>query len=115
VATSLPATSVIIPDRQPHILVLSVTGTASVSSTDIEYVVDENSGGAYWVRLPWRRSVTVPADGRSHSWSLEVKYEGSGGLSVVAIMDGKVLTQRDLAVSENSSPGRIVVKGSTRP
>jgi hypothetical protein len=85
------------PARQPHTLVLTAAGDARIDS--FTYVLDGRATDGRSVRLPWRQSVDVPADGRRHEWSLTVKYR-QGDVSLVGIFNGQVLT-----TSEGSSSG----------
>lgn len=89
--SNVPSSSAAVPDRQPHTLVLSATGSSRVTS--MKYTLDGRVVQRGAVKLPWRESVTVPADGRPHSWSLEVEYRGKGGVKLVAIFDGRVVAQ----------------------
>jgi hypothetical protein len=78
-----------VPDREPHTLVLNATGSGDI--TTIKYSLDgvEKQTGA--VRLPWRESLTVAADGKPHNWTLEIDYSGTGegGIDMFAVFDGK--------------------------
>jgi hypothetical protein len=78
-----------VPDREPHTLVLNATGSGDI--TTIKYSLDgaEKQTGA--VKLPWRESLTVPADGKPHNWTLEIDYSGTGkgGIDMFAVFDGK--------------------------
>jgi len=82
VAPSTPAA------RQPHILVVSATGTARVTS--LTYVLDGKSTKVSAVKLPWRISIDVPSDGVRHAWSVTLAH-GKGNVEVRAIFDGKVV------------------------
>lgn len=90
-----PATTTIVdaattePARQPHKLVLTATGKASIQS--FTYTLDGKAtkGGA--ARLPWRVSVDVPADGKRHEWSVTITYR-KGNVDLMATFNGKVLT-----------------------
>lgn len=87
------ATTPDVPDREPHTLVLKATGTKGITITSFKYTLDgkvEQEGKA---PLPWRRSLSVPADGLPHNWSLEVEYTGSGTFQLFAIYDGEVKAQ----------------------
>jgi hypothetical protein len=74
--------------RQPHILVVSATGTARVTS--LTYVLDGKSTKVSAVKLPWRISIDVPSDGVRHAWSVTLAH-GKGNVEVRAIFDGKVV------------------------
>jgi hypothetical protein len=78
-----------VPDRQPHTLVLKATGTGGISITKFKYTLDGKVQQDGKADLPWRKSLTVPADGLPHSWSLEVEYAGAGTFELFAIFDGK--------------------------
>lgn len=43
------------------------------------------------MKLPWRESLTVAADGKPHNWTLEIDYSGTGegGIDMFAVFDGK--------------------------
>jgi hypothetical protein len=76
------------PARDPHTLVLTATGDASVKS--FTYVLDDETTKVDAVKLPWRISVDVPADGLRHQWRVAVTH-GSGTLEVRAIFNGNVV------------------------
>ncbi len=88
--SSMPVPTTGIPDREPHTLVLNATGGAAVTS--IKYTLDGELMQEGPVTLPWRKSLSVPADGLPHSWTLEVEFSGtgSGELELFAIYDGEV-------------------------
>jgi hypothetical protein len=98
---SAPLTTTAVPDREPHTLVLNATGGAKVTS--IKYTLDGRVVQQGAVTLPWRESLTVPADGRPHSWTLEVEFTGTGRVELVAIVDGKVAAQGGSAGSGNTT------------
>lgn len=79
---SAPAT------RQPHILVFTATGTASVTS--VTYKLDDTSTKLGARKLPLRLSVDVPSDGLRHEWSLTITH-GKGDVELRAIFNGKVV------------------------
>ncbi|MET7997147.1 hypothetical protein ABZU76_40345 [Amycolatopsis sp. NPDC005232] len=82
-----PSTSV--PDREPHTLVLNATGEGKL--TQIKYTLDGETKQTGAVTLPWRQSLTVPADGKPHQWTLEISYAGGtkGTVDMFSIVDGK--------------------------
>ncbi|WIX76402.1 hypothetical protein QRX50_33740 [Amycolatopsis carbonis] len=82
-----PSTSV--PDREPHTLVLNATGEGKL--TQIKYTLDGETKQTGAVALPWRQSLTVPADGKPHQWTLEISYAGGtkGTVDMFSIIDGK--------------------------
>ncbi|MBE1491442.1 hypothetical protein [Plantactinospora soyae] len=94
------------PARQPHTLVLTATGDARIDS--FTYVLDGQATEGRSVRLPWRQSVDVPADGRRHEWSLLVKYR-QGDVSLVGIFNGQVLTT---SRGSSSGSGTANISGS---
>ncbi|GAA3562579.1 hypothetical protein GCM10022222_52840 [Amycolatopsis ultiminotia] len=57
----------------------------------IVYTVDGTTKQTGSVKLPWRQSITVPADGKAHQWTLEISYSGSGANSIelYSVFDGK--------------------------
>ncbi|MEH1124360.1 hypothetical protein [Micromonospora sp. CPCC 206061] len=77
------------PARQPHKLVLTATGKATIQS--FTYTLDGKAteGGA--AKLPWRVSVDVPADGKRHEWSLKITYR-KGNIDLMGMFNGKVQT-----------------------
>ncbi|MBB4683387.1 hypothetical protein [Amycolatopsis jiangsuensis] len=78
-----------VPDRQPHTLVLNADGSGALK--EIVYTLDGTTKQTGTVRLPWRQSITVPADGKAHQWTLEISYSGSGANSIelYSVFDGK--------------------------
>jgi hypothetical protein len=74
--------------REPHILVLTATGNARVTS--FTYLLDGKSTKVDGVKLPWRMSVDVPADGLRHEWRVVVEH-GAGNMEVRAIFNGNVV------------------------
>jgi hypothetical protein len=82
-ATSAPS------QRQPHILVFTATGNASVDS--VTYVVDGHTVTDQPVTLPWRVSIPVPADGAMHNYEVTVQTH-SGTMQILAILDGTVMS-----------------------
>lgn len=108
-----PATapsSAAVPDREPHTLVLNATGSGRVTS--MKYTLDGRLVRRGAVKLPWRESVAVPADGRPHSWTLEVEFRGSGRVNLVAIFDGQVVAQGGSAGSGGNTRGGASVNGT---
>lgn len=73
--------------RQPHILVFTATGDGAVDS--VTYVVDGHSVTASSVGLPWRVSLTFPADGAMHNYSVLMNLH-QGTVQILAILDGAV-------------------------
>ena len=77
-----------VPDRQPHTLVLNATGSGSLKQ--VTYTLDGVAKEAGQVKMPWRQSLTVPADGKPHQWTLEITYSGaSGHVEMYSVVDGK--------------------------
>ncbi|MYW89757.1 hypothetical protein G3I59_03745 [Amycolatopsis rubida] len=77
-----------VPDRQPHTLVLNATGSGSLKQ--ITYTLDGATQETGPVKMPWRQSLTVPADGKPHQWTLEITYSGaSGEVDMYSVVDGK--------------------------
>jgi len=107
----LPAPPTSVPAPEPHTLVLTATGTASVTS--IRYTLDGRPLQESRVTLPWRAALPVPADGRTHSWTMDVEYTGAANDSVdlVATYDGKV-TARTL--SSANGTGEVMSSGGGR-
>ncbi|WP_158553909.1 hypothetical protein [Micromonospora deserti] len=96
------------PARQPHRLVLTATGTARVDT--LSFVLDGQATDGRSVRLPWRRSVDVPADGKPHEWSLTVTYR-KGDVDLVAIFNDRVVARGS---GSSSGTGTANVGGSVR-
>ncbi|SDM21109.1 hypothetical protein [Allokutzneria albata] len=80
-----------IPDRQPHTLVLNATGSGDAMLNKIKYSIDGQVQEEGETTLPWRKSLSVPADGLPHSWELSITYTAgrSAKLEVFALYDGK--------------------------
>ncbi|WP_406633058.1 hypothetical protein [Amycolatopsis sp. WGS_07] len=77
-----------VPDRQPHTLVLNATGSGSLKQ--VTYTLDGAAKETGPVKMPWRQSLTVPADGKPHQWTLEITYSGaSGQVEMYSVVDGK--------------------------
>lgn len=93
---SAPATTSATTLREPHILVLSATGTATIES--LTYTLDREQVTLRSVRPPWRETLTVQPDGAWHDWNLSVRH-GAGNLRLVATFDGKVVAVGEGAVS----------------
>ncbi|MFB9903500.1 hypothetical protein [Allokutzneria oryzae] len=110
-ATTTTTTSAV-PDRQPHTLVLNATGTGNAVINKIKYSLDGQVQEEGEVSLPWRKSLSVPADGLPHAWELTVTYTGSrnGRLELVAVYDGKVVGQGGSAAG---GTGNTKVTGSS--
>lgn len=100
VAPSTPAA------RQPHILVVTATGTARV--TALTYVLDDKSTKVDSVKLPWRLSIDVPSDGLRHQWGVTLQH-GKGNVEVRAIFNGKVV---GTARGSTSGTGTASTSGS---
>jgi hypothetical protein len=101
-----PSASASTPARQPHILVFTATGTATVRS--LTYVLDGKSTTVRSARLPWRLSVDVPVDGLRHEWSLTVVH-GKGRVEALGIFNGQVTGR---SVGSGSGTGTVSVGGS---
>lgn len=95
-----------VPDV-PHSLVFSATGTADKISA--VYELDGTKTTVKSARLPWRKVVEIPADGRTHSYRLAITH-GSGRVEVVSIFDGAVNARGEGAISGNGS-GTVAVSG----
>lgn len=108
--SSTPVTKTTVPDRPPHTLVLKATGSAKVTS--VKYTLDREPQKKGSVKLPWRKSVTVPADGKPHSWTLDVEFTGSGHVNLVAIFEGEVVAQGGSAGSGSGVTGNASVGGT---
>lgn len=106
-----PVTRSTVPDREPRTLVLKATGSAKV--TAVTYTLDRKVRKKGRVTLPWRKAVTVPADGDPHSWRLDVRFTGNGRINLVAIFDGGVVARGGSAGSGNVS-GNASVGGTVR-
>lgn len=93
-----------VPDRQPHTLVLNATGSGSLKQ--VTYTLDGATKETGQVKMPWRQSLTVPADGKPHQWTLEITYSGaSGQVEMYSVVDGK-------ESAHTASGGRGNVTGS---
>jgi hypothetical protein len=108
--SAAPATSAVVPDREPHTLVLNATGSGNITS--IKYTLDGREVQRGAGTLPWRESVTVPADGQPHSYSLEVEFKGTGKVELVAIFDGKVVATGGSSGSGGNTTGVAAVGGT---
>jgi hypothetical protein len=84
---STASTPSAVSTRQPHILVFTATGDAAVDS--VTYVVDGHSVTDSSVGLPWRASLTFPADGAMHNYAVLVNLH-QGTVQILAILDGTV-------------------------
>ena len=73
--------------RQPDSLVLTATGDARIES--ITYVVDGHSVTVSKATLPWRVTLSIPADGAKHNYSATINT-ASGDIQVFAIVNGAV-------------------------
>lgn len=87
-----PTTGSPAPAPKPHTLVFDATGTATLESVD--YTVDGRDGQELSVKLPWRKSFSLPPDGRQHRWSLTIHQRG-GTMTLVVTLDGNVVTRSD--------------------
>jgi hypothetical protein len=74
--------------REPHILVITATGTAPVTS--LTYKLDDKSTKVGRLKLPWRISIDVPSDGLRHEWGVTLTH-GKGNVEVRAIFNGSVV------------------------
>ena len=104
-AGSAPA----VPDRQPHTLVLEATGGGNV--TGITYTLDGKEVQRGAVTLPWRESITIPADGQPHSYGLVVEFRGGGKVDLIAIFNGQVVA-RGASVGTGNAQGSASVGGT---
>lgn len=78
------------PPVKQHVLVIEATGTARISL--LTFTLDGKTTQQKAVRLPWRKSVSVPFGTGNHEWKLTMKY-GSGNLFATSTVDGQLLTQ----------------------
>ncbi|GLI00776.1 hypothetical protein [Phytohabitans aurantiacus] len=103
-----PATTAVVdaattePARQPHTLVLTATGKATIVS--FTYTLDGKATEGGSAKLPWRVSVDVPADGKRHEWSLRITYR-KGNVDLMAMFNGKVQTSSRGASSGEGTGG----------
>jgi hypothetical protein len=97
-----------LPARDPHTLVFTAEGTATVDS--LTYVVDGETVRERSVSLPWRKSLTVPADGRVREWRLTARIRG-GDVALVAYLDGRVSTR---SMAGGTGTGTASLAGSIR-
>jgi hypothetical protein len=93
--TPAPATTAVdaaspTPARQPHSLVLTAEGKATIDS--FTYVLDGKTTRGRSARLPWRQSLDIPADGKRHEWSLTVNFR-NGGVDLIAFFNGQEFTR----------------------
>ena len=89
------------PER--HSLVLTANGSAQVTS--LTYTLDGRVVGSGPASLPWKETISIPEDGRKHSWALEVEY-GSGDVTLLATVDDQLLTQ-----SSGAGGGHVSIDG----
>ena len=83
-----PSSTAAAPNRQPHTLVLNAAGSGSLKQ--VTYTLDGVTKESGQVTMPWRQSLTVPADGKPHQWTLEITYSGaSGQVDMYSVLDGK--------------------------
>ncbi|GAA4034466.1 hypothetical protein GCM10022247_69570 [Allokutzneria multivorans] len=84
-----------VPDRQPHTLVLNATGSGDMMLNKVKYTLDGQVQEEGDIPLPWRKSLTVPADGLPHSWELKITYTAgrSAKLDVFVLYDGKEVSR----------------------
>ncbi|WP_033287867.1 hypothetical protein [Amycolatopsis jejuensis] len=97
-----------VPDRQPHTLVLNADGSGALQQ--ITYTLDGETKQTGQVKLPWRQSLSVAADGKPHQWTLEITYSGSSGqVEMYSVFDGKESVR---TASGGSGSGNSHVTGS---
>jgi hypothetical protein len=67
------------PSARPHVVVYRITGRGT--ATSVSYVSDAagHRTTEHGVRLPWTRTVTVPAGGGDHPVGLAVDFAEVGG------------------------------------
>ena len=70
-----------------HVLVLKVTGDATVQT--LTYELDGRKKTETDVKLPWQTSQDIPPDGIEHTYSIKTKTT-TGSLDIVATVDGSV-------------------------
>ncbi|MER6762355.1 MULTISPECIES: hypothetical protein [Amycolatopsis] len=101
-----------VPDRQPHTLVLNATGSGSLKQ--VTYTLDGAAKETGPVKMPWRQSLTVPADGKPHQWTLEITYSGaSGHVEMYSVVDGKE-SARTASGGSGNVTGSASVGGSVQ-
>lgn len=83
-------------EPEQHVLELEATGTATLTS--LTFTLDGKASEEKDVKLPWRKTVTVP--GEPHEWELTMEHTG-GDLLATATVDGQLLTQ----TAGSGSPG----------
>lgn len=94
------------PERQPHILVFTATGTATLDS--VTYVVDGHTVTDRSAKLPWRVSLNLPADGAMHNYDVSV-LSHHGSVNILAILDGSVTSS---STGSSSGSGTAQLNGS---
>ena len=97
------------PPAAPHTLVFKATGTAAVTS--VVYELDGAKTTEKSVKLPYRKAVQIPADGKRHTWSLTMK-QGSGRVDLTATVDG--VTAGRSSGQADGGTGTVSVDGELR-
>ncbi|MGW6929726.1 hypothetical protein ACWGE0_06620 [Lentzea sp. NPDC054927] len=92
-----PSSTTAKAEAAPNVVVLEVTGTATISSLSL--VVDGSSSEETSVALPWSRTLEFPA-ASSHEWKLVLRHSG-GSVLATSTANGQLLTQ----TAGSSSPG----------
>jgi len=95
--------------KEPHSLVYSATGTAAVTS--ITYELDGQPTTLRSVKLPWRKVLEIPADGKRHDWRVAINHR-DGRAELIAIFDGSVVGRSAGQVSGGS--GTVSASGNVR-
>ncbi|WHT17591.1 hypothetical protein N8J89_31350 [Crossiella sp. CA-258035] len=73
-----------------HVLELEVTGSATLSTAT--FTLDGKVSEEESVKLPWRKTVTVPFGTGRHEWKLTMQHTG-GTMSATATVNGKLVTR----------------------
>lgn len=92
------------PAPKPHVLAFDATGSGTLTSAT--YVVDGETHRETAVMLPWRKSITIPADDREHEWRLVVVLN-SGDMSLIVTIDDRTLSR-----GRGSGGGTLTFSGS---
>ncbi|MBB4679905.1 hypothetical protein [Crossiella cryophila] len=86
------------PVAKPHVLELEVTGSAVIAT--LTFTLDGQVSEEQQVKLPWRKTVEVPAGGGKHEWQLSLRHSG-GTMAATGTVNGKLVTQ----TAGRGSPG----------
>jgi hypothetical protein len=88
--------------REPHTLVLSVTGTATLEN--VTYLVNGRTVEEKTATLPWEKTFQI----RSGKWNLMIRH-GDGDIEAFATVDGKLVTQ---GAGGGTGTGQVQVSGT---